>query len=326
VKILLTGASGFIGTNLINRLTELHPRPLLLNLDLKEPNIEAHRPFWRRHDVMDRDETVKAVREFEPTHVIHMCARTDPDGASLNDYAVNTEGTASLIDAIKAFGGVKHSIFFSTQYVVRPGPLPTSDREYRPVNYYGESKSLMEEMIRDDQGLPGAWTIVRPTNIWGPWHPRYAQEFWLVVKKGRYVHPAGNPVRRAYGYVGNVVEYVCRILNSPLEHVDRKTYYLGDPVNDIKVWVSAFSQAFIGRGPRLVPRPVLRSIALVGDAIRLAGGTFPLFTARYISMTQEYEVDMAPTFSALGPPRYGLEEGVRITVDWLKTKGSPWID
>jgi nucleoside-diphosphate-sugar epimerase len=281
-------------------------------------------PFWRQSDLLNPATFIDAVREFRPTHAIHMAARTDPDGRTLDDYRVNTEGSANFIAAIKAAGSLERSVYYSTQYVVRPGPLAQNDRDYRPVNLYGESKMRMEEMIRQDGNLPGIWTIVRPTNVWGPWHPRYAQEFWLVVKKGRYIHPGGAPVLRAYGYVGNVAEYTLKILAAPADVVAGKTFYVGDAPADIKLWAGAFTKALTGRPPRVLPRPVLRGIALVGDIIRATGREFPLFTSRYRSMTQDHLVDMAPTFAVFGGSKYSLEEGVKETVEWLKSQGGIW--
>jgi nucleoside-diphosphate-sugar epimerase len=286
--------------------------------------LSKHLPYWHKSDLLELSTFMDAVKEFRPTHAIHMAARTDDSGVTLDDYRVNIEGSANFIKAIKAAGSVERTVFYSTQYVVRAGQLAQSDREYRPVNTYGESKKEMEEMIRQDTNLPGVWTIVRPTNIWGPWHPRYAQEFWLVVKKGRYVHPGGEPVVRAYGYVGNVVEYTLKILVEPADAVSSKTFYVGDPPADILNWVSAFSKALTGRPPRVVPRPVLRGIALIGDIIKSTGRSFPLFSSRYRSMTQSYLVDMSPTFAVLGSPKYSLEEGVNETVEWLKSQGGIW--
>jgi GlcNAc-P-P-Und epimerase len=323
-RILLTGGSGFIGTHLVSRLLEHLPDAEILNLDIEKPKLTAHDRFWRKSDLMDGPALTDAVVEFNPTHVIHLAARTDSDGTKVDDYRINIVGSANLIEAIKQVPHLQRTVFVSTQYVVKPGPLAKSFSEYRPVNFYGESKQQMEEMIRRTDGIPGIWTIVRPTNIWGPWHPRYAEEFWLVVKKGRYVHPGGKPVTRAYGYVGNVVEYMLRILEAEPALVKGQTYYLGDPVDDIKIWVRAFTTALTGRGPRVVPRAVLRSIAFVGDAVRMTGRSFPLFSSRYRSMTQDYTVDMNPTFEALGPPRYRLEEGVQSTVEWLRTQDDLW--
>jgi nucleoside-diphosphate-sugar epimerase len=305
-------------------LLSLHPGAEVLNLDREQPKLSKHLPYWQKSDLLDPATFIDAVREFRPTHAIHMAARTDCDGHTLDEYRVNIEGSANFIAAIKAAGSVERTVFYSTQYVVRPGPLAQSDREYRPVNLYGESKCLMEEMIREDKNLPGIWTIVRPTNIWGPWHPRYPQEFWLVVKKGRYIHPGGAAVVRAYGYVGNVAEYTLKILSAPAEVVSGKTFYVGDTPADIKLWAAAFTKALTGRQPRVVPRPVLRAIALIGDVVRSTGRPFPLFTSRYRSMTRGYLVDMAPTFAVFGGSKYSLEDGVRETVDWLMSQGGIW--
>lgn len=324
MRVFVTGGSGFIGTHVVDRLLDLYPDAKVLNVDVEQPKLTSHLPYWYKGDLLDRSTFMDRVKEFSPTHAIHMAARTDSDGQTLDDYRLNTAGTANFIEALKNTGTVQRTIYYSTQYVVRPGPLQQSDREYRPVNTYGESKSRMEEMIRSDANLPGIWTIVRPTNVWGPWHPRYPQEFWLVVKKGRYIHPGGAAVVRAYGYVGNVADYTLKILAAPADAVSGKTIYVGDAPADIKLWAGAFTKSLTGRRLRVVPRPILRGVALIGDLVRLTGRPFPLFTSRYRSMTQDYLVDMNPTFELLGRGKYSLEEGVKETVDWLKSQGGIW--
>jgi len=325
MRVLVTGGSGFIGTRVVEDIRNAFPDVKVLNIDCQKPKLASHLQFWHRSDLLDTATFLDAVREFRPTHAIHMAARTDGDGCTLGDYRLNIEGSANFMAAIKAAGSVERTIYYSTQYVVRAGPLARNDREYRPVNLYGESKSRMEEMVRQDTNLPGIWTIVRPTNIWGPWHPRYPQEFWLVVKKGKYIHPGGAAVVRSYGYVGNVAEYTLKILDAPADVVSGKTFYLGDPPADIKQWTSAFTLALTGRPLRVVPRYILRAIALLGDAIKLTGRRFPLFTSRYHSMTQSYLVDMSQTIALLGRAKYSLEEGVEETVEWLKSLGGIWV-
>ena len=325
MRVLITGGSGFIGTRIVEDMLSASSGVDILNIDHEKPKLVSHLKCWHKGDLLDKATFMATVREFRPTYVIHMAARTDSDGRTLDDYRINIEGGANLIEAIKAARSVERTIYYSTQYVVRAGPLPANDREYRPVNLYGESKSRMEEMIRQDANLPGIWTIVRPTNVWGPWHPRYPQEFWREVKKGQYFHPGGAAVVRAYGYVGNVAEYTLKILAAPVHVVSGKTFYLGDPPADIKLWTSAFTRALTGRQLRVVPRPILRGIALIGDGVKCTGKKFPLFTSRYRSMTQNYLVDMAPTIAVLGSGKYSLEDGVRETVEWLKSLGGIWV-
>ena len=323
MRILVTGGSGFIGTHFIELVRKESPSSEVCNVDVAPPKLPEHLPLWIQGDILNPDRLLDIFREFRPTHVVHMAARTDTYGTELEDYNVNTKGSANVISAIKQSGSVERIIFVSTQYVVGPGPIATSNRDHRPHTVYGQSKCVMETMIYDDASLP-PWTIVRPTNIWGSWHPRYSQEFWLVLKKGRYVHPGGKPVRRAYGYVGNIVEQMWQVFKLENALVEGKVFYVGDPVDDIVKWVTAFSLELTGRGPRVAPRFVLRSIAVVGDIAVKMGLRFPLFTTRYRSMTQDYVVDMEPTFRALGKPRYSVEEGARLTSQWLKTQGEVW--
>ena len=316
MRILMTGASGFIGTHFVNRAQSERCLSAILNCDIVGPKLSGHQRFWKYCDVLDRERLRLLIREFAPTHLVHMAARTDLNGKAIEDYAVNTVGIENLLAALECTTSVVRAVFVSSQYVIGPGPLADDDCACRPHTIYGMSKCIMEKRIRE-AALPFSWVIVRPTNIWGPWHPRYAKEFWFTLRQGWYFHPSGAPVRRAYGYVGNVVEQMWQLLTISSESTNKQTYYVGDPVDDLKEWVTAFSLAIRGSKPRVIPRPVLRTIAFIGDIIRMTGCSFPLFTSRYQSMTTEYWVDMSKTYALLGRPKYSLKDGVAITMQWL---------
>lgn len=321
-RIVVTGSSGFIGTNMIEHLLK-RGCTKLLGIDVHPPKLAEHQRFWTRCDVMDKDDLTTAVRDFRATHVIHLAGRTDMEGKSVDEYAANHIGTENMIAAIRKSPSVERVIFTSSQFVVGPGELPSSESEFRPHTIYGQSKVLSEQAI-GKADLPCIWTIIRPTNVWGKWHPRYPKEFWRVLKQGRYVHPGGKAVTRCYAYVGNVVEQISSILNSAPGKVDREVFYVGDAPIDIFQWTNAFSIELVGKPVRVVPRPILRAIAKVGDGVIAAGGNFPIFTSRYQSMTEDYVTPMDKTFERLGNPSIGLNEGVKETVSWLRSQGEFW--
>lgn len=317
-SILVTGGSGFIGTNLVESLAVSGAK--LLNLDLREPLNAAQIDYWHQGDVMARGDLKTAFDAFKPDYVIHMAARTDcVENTTVEEgYAVNYVGTENVLRAVAETPTVKRLIVVSSQYVCGPGRKPEHDEDFFPHTVYGQSKVLAEKVTR--QINPGCvWTIVRPSNIWGPWHIRYSREAWRVIEKGLYLHPAGDAVVRTYGYVGNVVWQMEQILQAPAEKLDRQVFFVGDRPIDIYEWTDGFSMALRGKHARKVPRVVLRGIGLVGDILKLFGVTFPLTSSRVTSMTQDYAVPMEKTFDVFGEPPYSLQEGVEKTVEWLKS-------
>ena len=110
--------------------------------------------------------------------MLHFAARTDVLGKTVDDYPANHIGTANVIAAIQKTPSVQNAIFTSSQFVVAPGDLPKHDQDFRPHTVYGQTKVLSEKAVRAAD-LACAWTIIRPTNVWGRWHPRYPMEFWV---------------------------------------------------------------------------------------------------------------------------------------------------
>src|SRR3974377_831366 len=101
------------------------------------------------------------------------------------------------------------------------------------------------------------------------------------------------------------------ILNGPDDQVTGKVFYVGDPSLNLLEWVNAFSIELTARPVKVVPRWMVRTLALLGDSIRAFGFDFPIFTSRYRSMTEDYDTPMEPTFAVLGKPQISLAEGVR---------------
>lgn len=316
MRFLITGGSGFIGTNLMEKLIgEGHE---IVNIDIKQPNINSHRAFWELCDILDWEHLLLCFQKFSPTHVIHLAARTDTIGKSLDEYIVNTKGTANVLDAIKTTASVDRVIITSTQFVNQFRGIPKDDFDYAPYTAYGESKVLNERAIRQTN-LKCVWTIIRPTNIWGPWHPRYPYEFWRVLGRGMYFHPGGKSVLRSYGYVNNVVYQILKMIASPSEKVNEKVYYVGDRPINLLDWVNGFSIRQTGKKVRVAPRKLIRALAYIGDILSIFKITFPITSSRYRSMTTSNDAPMEPTFQEFGQPPYSLDEGIDETVGWLRS-------
>jgi len=323
MRILVTGGSGFIGTNVIDAFSaEGHT---ILNYSLHAPLKPEQNQYWRGGDILDPVATTKVFQEFQPAEILHLAARAECDERATVEegFRANTEGTSNVLDAVRATSSVQRAIITSSQFVCAPGRLPTSDTDYFPETTYGESKVITEELTRK-ANLPCCWTIIRPTNIWGPWHLRYRREFWRVLQRGLYVHPGRQPVIRCYGYVRNVVHQIWKIFNAPREKVDRRTIYLGDPPTDLFNWVNGFSRLLTGRDVHVVPRVVMRGLALLGDIPSfVTGKPFLINSSRFRSMTTNYPTPMQRTFELLGENPYPLEQGISETVEWLRSYRGP---
>jgi nucleoside-diphosphate-sugar epimerase len=317
MKILITGGSGFIGTNLIDHLLERGIN--FLNIDINSPSVSSQKPFWENVDILDRGALFETFDKYRPTHVIHLAARTDTDSNLLEDYSANTTGTQNVLDAIKNQSSIKKIIITSTQFVLKPGRLPESDEDYDPHTTYGKSKVITEKMTRSSN-LNCCWTLIRPTNVWGSWHPRYPKEFWNILKKGLYFHPGGKKVVRSYAYVGNVVYQIMKIFDCPPDVVNNKVFYVGDRPIQLLDWVNGFSEQITGRKARVIPGVFVRTLGYFGDLFSLVKLKFPITSSRYNSMTQDYLTPMEFTFSKLGEPPYSMKQGIEITVNWLKTE------
>jgi nucleoside-diphosphate-sugar epimerase len=328
-RVLLTGASGFIGTNLVDLLESLGAT--VHNLDVQKPLNPAKAGTWIPGDVMDSASLTREISSFDPHIVLHLAARTDTQDRELSRYKVNFEGLSNVVNSLAVARSARRFVFFSSQFVLGPGRDFVSDTVYHPHTAYGESKAIAEQQLRLRPPPGVTWTIVRPTNVWGPWHERYRQEFWRVVGRGVYFHPSYPDPVRSYGYVGSVCLQVAEILLADQERIDRTTLYLGDRPIPQSQWVDAFSLALRGRRAHRVPRAAISAAAWAGEVAQRAHLPAPLTRSRYRSMMRSYPTPMSRTERRLGTlPVVDLDTGVRESVAWIRSGEPPnmesWLD
>ena len=317
-RVLITGGSGFIGTNCIEayRVTGAS----VLNLDISPPQNPAQLSTWRQVDILDREAVTRTVVSHQPDTVIHLAAKTDLRGRSLDAYAANYKGVANVIEAIIAAGSVQRSIFASTRLVFDLDHVPRHDRDYRASTRYGQSKALGEEAVRNAPEALGTWTIVRPTGIWGPWFGPPFRDFFRTIGRGWYVHPGKRTVRKSLGYVGNTVHQIQRLAVAPDAAVDRRTMWLADyaPI-EVRDWATTIQQTMGVRRIRTVPLPLLKAAAVGGTAFELLlPGRAPLTMFRLNNLTADALYPTDALESVVGPLPHSVEDGVEATVTWLR--------
>ena len=323
--ILITGGSGFIGTNLIALFKEKGYH--FANFDKTAPLQDYNRKYWYKGNIMDKKSLASAFEQYKPTVVIHLAARTDTLSNNLEDYVENTEGSKNVVNEILKHDYVNHALFASTQYVYKSKniPFPLKDEDYMPHTVYGISKKLEEQYIRA-AGLKCKWTIFRPCNVWGPWHMRYPNELWRLIAKGMYVQPGKKAVVRTYAYVGNLVRQLDAIMNAEDELVNKKTYYLGDMPCDSYIWLNALSMEITGKKIRRMPKFLFNIAAKTGDFLKFIGVNFPLYSLRYRNMVEDFYAPSNVTIRIFGCFCYDYEANVKETIDWLRNEGAQYFD
>lgn len=316
IKILITGGSGFIGTNLVTYYLDKGLE--VVNVDVAAPKIADHRPNWANVDILDKNKLSEVFRRFMPTHVVHLAARTDLRGQTLADYSSNIEGVENVISSINNCGSVVRAVFASSMLVCNVGYVPRDYDDYSPATIYGESKVLTEKIIKNNLDLSCEWTIVRPTSIWGPWFGEPYKNFFDLILKKRYVNFKGHTCTKTYGFIGNAVFHIDRILFTCNHLVNHKLFYLGDfpPIN-ISEWSDEI-RSELKLGPLVkVPFLIFKLAAMCGDLLVKFGLSFPMTSFRLKNMTTNNIVNLRDLHDAVGFPPYNRKEGIQKTISWL---------
>ena len=315
-KILITGGSGFIGTNFINHLLK-QGEYALLSIDKEQPKIEGHRTIWKMVDVCDKEQLMQTVVEFQPDYVIHLAARTDLRGKELGDYAANMEGVSNLLDALEQVPNLKRTVFASSMYVCEPGYMPKDFEDYAPHTLYGESKVETEKRIKE-RNPNYTWAIIRPTSIWGPWFGEPYDKFFRMVLNRMYFHMGKRACKKTYGYVDNAVCQIMAILQAPEEKVMRKVFYLGDyEPYDITEWADEIAKCVNIRIPN-IPYFLFVMAGWFGDFLKLFGIAFPMTSFRLHNMTTDNVHNLNPIKEIAPNLPVSRQKGTKRTIEWIK--------
>ena len=314
-RILLTGASGFIGENLLEDL--LFKQHIVINIDSTPPHNAAHKQFWNNVNINDCVKFKQVISDFNPDYIIHLAARTDLEGRKLNDYSANINGVENLMQIVKLLPNLKKVIVTSSMLVCHTGYYPKNQFDYAPNTLYGESKVETEKIVWDNKPQCD-WAIIRPTSIWGPWFGVPYRNFFDMVISRKYFHIGRKSCTKTYGYVGNAVYQIEQILFHETLNEDQKVFYIGDnPPTNIEIWANEIA-AELNFNIKRVPFWMLKIAAYFGDLLKLFNITFPMTSFRLKNMTTDNTIDLSETYKIAPNPPCSRIDGIKATLQWLK--------
>lgn len=320
MKLLITGGSGFIGTNYVDYA--LRKNCEIINIDIKSPYKKEHNKYYVNCDILDYERLKKIILDFKPDYVVHLAAKTGAHSITdLKEFAPNIKGVENLINAILKVDTVKHVIFTSTLLVCKMGYIPKHDTDYMPTTAYGMSKVEGEKIVRNWENLSFSWTIIRPISVWGPWMVEPYINFFKAIYQGWYFHIGHGHYKRSMGYVENIAHQIHSILMAPKEKVDKKTFYVGDPEpTDLYDFAEEVREKMKAPKIKKMPFWIAKTLAKIGDVLKLLGWTnVPLTSFRLNNITTEYVFDLSPIMEVCnGKLPYDRETAIEKTVEWFK--------
>jgi UDP-glucuronate 4-epimerase len=233
MKVLITGAAGFIGSALSLRLLERGDDVIGIDnlndyydVELKKARLartEQHPNFTDvRINIEDRDDVADVFRQHRPDRVVNLAAQAGVRYSLENPHAyvdTNLVGFTNILEGCR-YNDVEHLVYASSSSVYGSNtnmPFSVHDNVDHPVSLYAASKKANELMAHTYSHLYGLPTTgLRFFTVYGPWG-RPDMALFLFTKNTL----AGKPIdvfnygnhRRDFTYIDDIVEGVVRVID-----------------------------------------------------------------------------------------------------------------
>ena len=299
MNLAVTGATGFIGSRLIERLAETEHSCRALTRRPMPPRANV---TWVE-GALDRPETLAELTEGADA-VIHIAGLLHGRTAAQFD-AVNVAGTRAMVDASRA-AGVRRFVHLSSLAARHP-----------EISLYGASKAKSEDVV-SPSGL--AFAIVRPPAVYGP-GDRETLDLFRMARLGLVFLPSEG--RLSLIHVDDLVDLLLALV-SP----DAPSSLIVEPDDGQPITQREFAHALgqaVGRQTRAlrVPNAVLRAGALLDGIIRGAKAKLTPDRAAYFAHP-DWSVNSARAVPAtVWEPRIARDAGLAATASWYRDKG--WL-
>lgn len=332
MKVLVTGASGFIGSHLVGKLCQSgHDVRALVR---KTSNLKFLRDYPCEKVVGSLGDIESLTRAAEGVDLIYHLAGQIEAKSEIEFIRTNTEGTKNLVQSAKKSANLKRFVFVSS--LAAGGPMESyglrkeEDADY-PVSAYGRSKKLAEEILLHFKSkIP--ISIIRPPIVYGPRDLGILK--MVEVCKNRYVPILVGKNESGQKYYSSIyVEDLCEGIKlageADYSSAEPEIFYLsGDDVLSFEEMLDAICLV-LGSNPKKirVPEIALRFLRKVLSFV----GSVPLGRGQRISSDKlnELIVDYwlcsnEKAKALLGfQPQFGFKEAIKTTVDWYRAEG--WI-
>lgn len=312
MKILVTGATGFIGRNLIKSLLEEGHDVICLVRETSRTDFlkEARAPIVVA-DIMDASSVDRTVRYVQPDALVHAAASVmEKDEAKL--FEVNIISTKSVCEACYK-NNVERLVYLSSVAVISGNPdIPLTDYlPYNASNPYGRSKIAAERIVVDfrKKGLKAA--IIRPCMIYGEDEPHAMDKILKGIRSRRIpaVDVPGMDSRLHLAYIGNVIQALELALTKE-EALDGTFMIADEEVITIRKFLEILYSEMDGSAPPVVPA-FLANLLMALPPVRRKAKRF--FKDRVYDITRAKNI--------LGyNPVVSTEEGLKRTVKRWKGK------
>lgn len=206
MKIVLIGASGFVGTRLISLLKGKHDLYELKNIDLLPSHF--HHEITETGDVRQLKCMEKKLQDADWVILLAAQHRDDVSPTSLY-YDTNVKGMENTLEAMEK-NKTKRLIFFSSVAVY--GLNKTNPDETHPVdpfNHYGKSKWQAEQVLQKWYESHQDWSIhiIRPTVIFGERNRGNVYNLLHQISGGKFLMVGDGNNKKSMAYVGNIVAF-----------------------------------------------------------------------------------------------------------------------
>ena len=329
MKILITGASGFIGSFIVEEaLRRGFETWAAVRKSSSKEYLQDGRIHFIELNLSSKEQLVEQLRGKDFDYVVHAAGVTKC--LDKRDFhRINTEGTRHLADALIETGmPLKRFVFVSSLSIfgaIREQQPYEEIRETdtpRPNTAYGQSKLAAEQYLATTS-LP--YIILRPTGVYGP----REKDYYIMAKSIKQHSDFAVGYKRqdiTFVYVDDVVQAVFLALDKG--ETGRK-YFLSDGEVYQSTTFSNLIHEELGRPWWIrikAPVWVLRIITFCGEYVgRMTGKVTALNNDKYNILRQRnWRCDIQPAIRELGyQPTVKLEEGVKRTIKWYKEHG--WL-